>query len=158
MNLENLIMNLETALDSLIPLLIPIVGIVFGIGCAMFAMYLDFRKKQELIQMHHAERMAAIEKGIELPPLPAELFSGRYSRHSRAAAPASRRRAGLILLFVGIAVTLGLWGSGGTGNDAFWWGLVPTGLGVALLLAATFEARELRQSSEPSDPNVRSQG
>ena len=151
MNLENLVMNVETALESLIPLLIPIVGIVFGIGCAMFAMYLDFRKKQELIQMHHAERMAAIEKGIELPPLPQELLSGRRGRSS---GPANARRSGLILLFVGIAVTLGLWGGGGTGNPAFWWGLVPTGLGVALLLAGTLEARELRRPGEPPDPNA----
>jgi Domain of unknown function (DUF6249) len=154
MNLESLIMNLETALDSLIPLLIPIVGIVFGIGCAMFAMYLDFRKKQELIQLHHAERMAAIEKGIELPPLPPELLSGRYSRSS-SSGPAGRRRSGLILLFVGIAITIGLWGGGGAGNGGFWWGLVPTLLGLALLLAGTLEARELRQSNA-SDQGARS--
>jgi len=30
-------------------------------------MWLDFRKKRELFQLHHAERMAAIEKGIDLP-------------------------------------------------------------------------------------------
>lgn len=151
MSLETLIMNLESVLGALIP----IIGIVFGIGCAMFAMYLDFRKKQELIQMHHAERMAAIEKGIELPPLPQELLGGR---HSRSSGPAGRRRTGLILLFLGIAITLGLWGSAGAGNPAFWWGLVPTGLGVALLLAGTLEARELRRADEPSDPNLRSPG
>lgn len=152
MNLETLGMNLQTAISDLIPLLIPIIAIVFGIGCAMFAMYLDFRKKQQLIQLHHAERMAAIEKGIELPPLPPEALSGRRARVSD---PARTRRAGLILLFVGIAITFGLWGGAGTGNTTFWWGLVPTGLGVALVLAAMLETRELPRSDEPPHSNLR---
>lgn len=138
MSVDNLIMNAETALAGLIPLLIPVIAIVFGIGCAMFAMYLDFRKKQELIRLHHAQRMAAIEKGIELPPLPDEVFHGRRSREH---GPARHRRTGFILLFAGIAVTLGLWGGSGQ-NPGFWWGLLPALLGVAFLLIAYFEARD----------------
>ncbi|MGH8288958.1 MAG: DUF6249 domain-containing protein [Steroidobacteraceae bacterium] len=131
---------------------VPVVAIVLGIGCAMFSMYLDYRKKRELLQLHHAERMAAIEKGIELPPLPEEYFSSRrgrsYSTHAKG------RRTGLILLFLGIAITLGLWGGAGPGDTTFWWGLVLVGLGLAFLLAAALDARELRQSSGPQRPNI----
>jgi hypothetical protein len=132
--------NIEGVIGSLIPA----IAIVLGIGCAMFATYMDFRKKREMIQLFHAERMAAIEKGIELPPLPEEYFSGG---HARVSGPARARRTGLILLFLGIAVTLGLWGSGWFGGF-WWWGFVLIGLGVAFLLASWLEGRELRQSSE----------
>jgi Domain of unknown function (DUF6249) len=127
---------------------IPILAIVLGITCAMFGMYLDFRKKRDFVQLYHAERMAAIEKGIELPPLPEEYFSGRSGRHS---SPARTRRTGLILLFLGIAIMLGLW-TGGQDGDTFWLGIVPVGLGLAFLLAAVFEFRELRRSSGGEPP------
>jgi hypothetical protein len=118
--------------------LIPVVAIVFGIACAMFGMYVDFLKKRELLQRYHAERMAAIEKGVELPPLPDALLKGGWRSEPL---PARNRRIGLILLFLGIAITLGLWGEGLTD---FWWGLVPAGLGVAYLLSAFLEFREQR--------------
>lgn len=121
---------------------IPVVAIVLGIGIAMLAMYLDFRKKREMIQLYHAERMAAIEKGVELPPLPDDYFTGGNAGPS---SPARTRRTGLILTFLGIGISLGLWGSGLVG-DFWWWGLLPLGLGVGFLLAALLETRELRQS------------
>lgn len=95
----------------------------------------------------HAERMAAIEKGIELPPLPDGYFSGGDTRSS---GPAKPRRTGLVLLFLGIGITLALWGSGVV--DALWWlGVVPLALGVAFLLAAWFEARELQKNPSHAD-------
>ncbi len=128
-------------IKGIIGVLIPMVAIVLGIGTAMLAMYLDFRKKREMIQLYHAERMAAIEKGIELPPLPDGYFSGGDTRSS---GPAKPRRTGLVLLFLGIGITLALWGSGVV--DELWWlGLVPLALGVAFLLTALFEARDLHK-------------
>ncbi len=125
--------------------LIPIIAIVLGIGLIMLMTYLDYRKRREMFQLYHAERMAAIEKGIELPPLPDEFFQGGRGREP---IPARNRRTGLILLFIGIALTIALWGSGGDG--AFWWGLLPVALGLAFLLAAFLEAREQRHS--PAKP------
>ncbi len=43
-------------------------------------------------------------------------------RSRRCFTPGGMRRNGLILLFVGLALTVGLWGSGAAGNGAFWWG------------------------------------
>jgi hypothetical protein len=58
----------HTDVAAVLALVIPIVAIVFGISVAMLGMWLDFRKKREMFELHHAERMAAIEKGIDLPP------------------------------------------------------------------------------------------
>lgn len=129
--------------DHIIGTLIPVIAIVCGIGCAMFGMYLDFSKKRQMIQLFHAERMAAIEKGVELPPLPAGYLSGA---HARISSPARARRTGLILLFLGIAIGLGLWGTGWF-DDMWWWFCVPVGLGVAFLLTSWLERRDLRQSA-----------
>ena len=75
--------------DGTLALLIPIVAIIGGVASGMFATYHRMRRERELPQLYHAERMAAIEKGVELPPLPPELFhdpdnhrSGRHFRHS----------------------------------------------------------------------------
>ncbi|MGH8219702.1 MAG: DUF6249 domain-containing protein [Steroidobacteraceae bacterium] len=125
--------------------MIPILAIVLGLGCVMLALYLGFRKRREMFQLYHAERMAAIEKCIELPPLPDEFFGSSYRQEPL---PARNRRIGLILLFLGGALTLALWGSADDG--AFWWGLLPVALGLAFLLAAFLEAREQKHSPATS--------
>jgi len=121
-------------------MLIPIVAIVMGIGIGMLAIYLDFRRKSDTFKLYHAERMAAIEKGIELPPLPAGLFQHSLRREP---SPARHRRAGLILLFLGLAIAAAMWG---TGIPAFWWGLVPAAIGLAFLVASFLEAREQKKA------------
>jgi Domain of unknown function (DUF6249) len=111
-----------------IALLIPILAIVMGIGIGMLAIFFDYRKKQEMFAMHHKERMAAIEKGMEVPPLPPEFFS--EGRRCRSGAHGDLRR-GLVLLFVGAAVSIALYN---TQREAYLWGLVPAGVGLAQLL------------------------
>jgi len=110
-------------------LMIPIISIFMGIGIAMLAIFLDFRKKRDMFAMHHKERMAAIEKGMEVPPLPPEFF--RDGRACRPRVHGDFLRRGLVLLFVGIAVSAALYNSE---RDAFLWGLVPAGIGLAQLL------------------------
>jgi hypothetical protein len=132
---------------SVISVLIPVVAIVFGIAAAMFGMYVDYLKKRDIMQSYHAERMAAIEKGIELPPLPEALLHGQRTDWRGRPLAARSRRTGLILLFLGGAITLALWGQG---NPAFWWGFVPVALGIAFVIAAALESREQhRKSPEP---------
>lgn len=120
---------------------IPIIAIIMGISSAMWGAWLNYRRRSDLLQAHHAERMAAIEKGIELPPLPPELLnpasnkdrSGEYSRFRH-------QRIGLILLLTGVAVSAALWG---THQDSYLWGLVPAAVGIAYLLSSYLEARQL---------------
>jgi hypothetical protein len=115
--------------------MIPIVAIVMGIGMCMQAIYLKYRKQKEIFTMHHQERMAAIEKGIELPPLP-EAFFGEDKQPHRPHSPHSRSPhrhlfIGLMCLFVGLTATLALHGEG---DPDYLYGLVPAGVGVAYLI------------------------
>ncbi len=112
-----------------IALLIPLLAIFMGIGIGMLSIFLDFRKKQEMFAMHHKERMAAIDKGMDVPPLPPEFF--RDGPRCRPRTHADFLRRGLVLLFVGIAVSVALYN---TQRDAYLWGLVPAGVGLAQLL------------------------
>ena len=56
---------------------IPIFGILFGIGgpavIVIVWFTLNYYKRRKLMELHHTERMAAIERGMEIPPLPIEL-------------------------------------------------------------------------------------
>ena len=81
--------------------MIAIAAIVMGIGCAMFSLYLHSRRKREFLQMHHAERMAAIEKGIELPPVPPQFF---HDTPTGLGTCCYRRRSGVVTLLVGVAI------------------------------------------------------
>jgi len=121
---------------------IPIIAIVMGIGIAMLSVVLDYRKKREIFEMHHKERMAAIDKGMEVPPLPPEFFQdGR-----RRCGPQSNLRRGLVLLFVGVAVTVAM-----SANDSrhALWGLVPAAVGVANLLVYFIEGRRAPAADDP---------
>jgi hypothetical protein len=136
-------MDHNHTLVAILSMVIPIVAIIMGVGIGMMSLYLQFRRKRDMFQLYHAERMAAIEKGIELPPLPPEFFqdTGRT-----APAPIRHRRSGLILLFLGIAFSVALWGTGARG---YLWGLLPAAIGLALLVASVLETRDLEKLSRP---------
>lgn len=113
--------------------MIAIAAIVMGIGFAMFSLYLHSRRKREFLQMHHAERMAAIEKGIELPPVPPQFF------HDSPAVVGAyycyRWRSGVGTLLVGAAIMIALREQGGHG---YWWGLVVIAVGVGRIIDRMF--------------------
>jgi hypothetical protein len=132
--------------EDIVAIFIPISAIVMGIAFAMLSISLDYRKKREIYQLYHAERLAAIEKGIDVPPLPREFFEGRRGDES---APMRHRRFGLILTFLGAALTVALWGAG---RHDYLWGLVPLSIGLAYLLSSFLEAREKRPRSDDSMP------
>lgn len=123
--------------------LIPLFGIVFAVGLPLsipivFAV-LNYRKRRRLMELHHAERMAAIERGMDVPPLPLELIDGQSGRRRRTSL-----LPGLVWLFVGLAVLISL---GKIGEEEAIFGLIPTGVGLAYLIYYFFEGRklELRQ-------------
>jgi hypothetical protein len=118
--------------------IIPIVAIIMGVGIAMLVVVVDYRKKRDMFALHHKERMAAIEKGMELPPLPPEFF--RDGRRQGPRHPSDFLRRGLVLLFIGIAVTGAMYQSA---RDAYLWGLVPAAIGVAFLLYYAVAGRKL---------------
>jgi hypothetical protein len=131
--------SLVHSFSGLFYAVIPIVAIVGGISYAAFSMYLRVHRQREALHMHHLERMAAIEKGIELPPLPAELLGGGYDADGhRDDYRRWRRGRGLTLIFVGAAVTVAMWQV--NGDKSFWWGLIIIAAGLGRLVTEYLEA------------------
>jgi Flp pilus assembly protein TadB len=82
--------------------------------------------------------MAAIGRGMDIPPLPIELIDGRSPR------PRSRKsslRSGLIWFFVGLAIVIGLVSSNEHHIPMFV-ALVPLAIGIAFLLYYFLEGRK----------------
>ena len=124
-------------LRHILPLLIPIVAIVMGIGIGMLAIWIDYRKKRDIFELHHKERMVAIERGMEVPPLPEALFAG--NRESRCTTPADYLRRGLLWLLVGLAIAAAL--AINRALDTAAWGLIPIAVGLAYLIFYATENR-----------------
>ena len=136
------------------PFMIPIVAIVFGCGIAMVAIYTNYRKRRDIYTLHHRERMAAIEKGVEVPPLPEAFFSEDATPYS----PRRNLLKGLIWLFIGLGLLLALHRA--DESDTAWFGLIPMGIGAAYLIyyflvgqkeaeALEAEARAKRAETRP---------
>jgi hypothetical protein len=143
--------------------LVPLFGIMFGIGVPLSIpiiwIVLNYRKRRRLMELHHTERMAAIERGMEIPPLPLELIDGRSGRRRSSLLP------GLVWFFIGLAVLIGSLAVGG-GHDEdlpVIGGLIPLGIGLAYLIyygveGRHVEARQLEQDLRERNGNRLSQG
>jgi len=125
-------------------LMIPIVTVLAGIGMGAWAVYLSYKKRKEMFTLYHQERMAAIEKGIQLPPLPEEFFSDDSHRAPRRASH-SKLLAGLILFFFGATVFIAMYFTGQGANSL--WSLTLVGLGLAFLIF--YVAVERKQAALP---------
>ncbi|MGM9487741.1 DUF6249 domain-containing protein [Ideonella sp. YS5] len=131
-------------LRHILPFLIPIVAIVMGIGIAMLAVWIDYRKKRDIFELHHKERMFAIERGMEVPPLPPQLLQGASTREARSTGPADYLRRGLLWSLVGCAVAAAL--AINRDIDSAAWGLIPIAVGLAYLIFYATDARSRRTS------------
>ena len=127
---------------NILGMLIPIVAIVMGVSIGMLALWLDYRKKREIYQLHHAERMAAIEKGVDVPLLPPEFFqtNGRFNP-----TPTQRLYLGVLYTLLG-AVLTGAWilsdaEKSWSGGGQALTGLLFIAAGVANLLFYVFDRR-----------------
>jgi cytochrome bd-type quinol oxidase subunit 1 len=129
--------------------LVPIVAIVMGLGTGMLAIFLGYQKRKEMFALYHQERMAAIEKGIELPALPEDFFheDGRPPRRSGH----GTLLGGLILTFLGLTLYLALHFTVPRmedGGDAAIYALIPLGIGVACLIYYFTVGRKLAAAME----------
>lgn len=109
-------------------LLIPIVGTIMGVGLAMLAVVLYYRQRTQKTELRHRERLAALEKGIELPPDPEpEPRRPRYLLR------------GLVWLFTGIAIFVFL--GAVADDDVALLGGIPAAVGLAYLIFYFVEGR-----------------
>lgn len=123
----------------MVEILIPIFGMVFSLGLPLAALIvyivLDYRKRRRLLELHHAERMAAIERGMELPAFPMELLaSPRKRRRSTSLLP------GLVWFFIGVGILIAMQS---IADEEAMIGLIPAGVGLAYLIYYFVEGRKI---------------
>jgi hypothetical protein len=116
--------------------LIPIISVVLGLSVAAVAVITEHQRKVNQAQQRHAERMAAIEKGLELPPDPVE--APRHTPRQRYLL------SGLVWLGAGLAAALAAGPLVGAAVARLGW--VAAAVGVAFLI---FYAVEGRRKPEP---------
>ena len=136
-------------------LLIPIIAVIGAFASQMFSVYHRAHRQRELLQLYHAERMAAIEKGIELPPLPAEMIHERSWSVAGTHQSGRGNYRGIKMLLVGAAITVALWKT--RGGETFWWGLIIVAWGMAQLVIDFLERRE-RALNHPAGMAPRAEG
>ena len=120
---------------------------VTGLGIAFFAIWVDYRKRRELIANCHQERMAALEKGLDLPPFPTELWRSDTAPKSSG----TGLKTGLMWFATGI----GLWLFLSPKNIGFFHpsvGAIPGAIGVAYLVYYLLEGRKRSPGKDTTAP------
>jgi hypothetical protein len=112
-------------------IMIPITTIIGGIAVAIVAIIMSGRKKE----LEHKERLIAMEKGVGLPELPIKPERPAYLQN---------RSAGLVLTFLGIALTIAIWVPAGAEGGV--WGLIPLAIGIGLLVSSVLERKETKDN------------
>src|SRR5688500_13807944 len=87
-----------------------VLGVIFAVrlplSIPIVLISLNYRNRRRLMVLHHVERMAAIERGMEIPPLPLELIDGKSKKRRSSLLP------GLVWFFSGLAMVAGSMASG----------------------------------------------
>lgn len=109
-------------------LLIPILGIVLGVGIAIVAIVTSHREKVTRAELRHRERLAAIEKGMEPPP------DGEPDTRK-----GSSLKSGLASLLVGVVLYFALLEL--VGDEVALFGLLPAAIGIGSLISYFVEER-----------------
>ncbi len=126
--------------EDAIAVFIPIVAIIMSLSIPIVFAVIDYRRRRDIVEAHHKERMAAIERGMELPPLPETFFrSFNYDRKPR------HLLTGMIWTFVGAGLFVAL--QEVASRDVAWFALMPIGVGLALLIYYVVEGR--KQATQP---------
>lgn len=129
--------------EDALAILIPLTAIFMSLLIPIVFAFVDYRKRRDIVEANHRERMAAIERGMELPALPDSFYrSIKPARRSTYLLP------GLIWLFVGIAIVVAL--GAVASQDVALFGLIPAGVGLAFLIYYFVEGRKLPAGDDPA--------
>ena len=133
--------------EDVVAVFIPITAIFMSLLIPIVYAIVDYRRRRDIVEAHHRERMAAIERGMELPPLPESFYQSlKPARRSSYLLP------GLVWLFIGIGLFIAL--GAVAGEDVRYFGLIPAGVGAALLIYYFVEGRKLPLAGGPTPPNA----
>ena len=129
--------------------IVPVAGCAMILGIVLGGIWSGIRNRE----IQSTERLAAIAKGVPVPPTPEELAI----MHGKPSADATRRRAktrlagiillgsavGVILFFIVLASVINerevLCGAAA--------GLIPLGIGIAFLVDTRIQTRELEEAT-----------
>jgi hypothetical protein len=126
---------------------VPVVGMmvpIVALACGAVVVYLALRHGRQKRELLSRERLAAIEKGLEVP-----LLDIPEPRHDE-----SPLQSALVVLGVGIAVTFALWLLMGT-HSPWAFGLIPAFVGVAKLIHWFAGGREDWERQRALDEELR---
>jgi len=129
---------------GVIGVFIPIVAIVMGISAGMLSIWSEHKRKAQLLEQNHRERMQAIEKGIELPPLPPNLIG--MSNGPSTASAAKSLRSGIMLVLIGVLLYYAIMVAGPREGALF--GLIPAAVGIANLVYAAIQWNKEKADSK----------
>lgn len=129
--------------EDVVAVFIPIVAIIMSLSIPIVYAVVDYRRRRDIVEANHRERLAAIERGMEPPTLPDSFYSAmKPARRSSYLLP------GLVWLFIGIGIFVALGAI--AGDDVRMLGLIPAGVGIALLLYHAIEGRKIAPTAGPS--------
>jgi hypothetical protein len=114
---------------GIIGVFIPIVAIVMGIGIGMLSIWTEHKRKAQLLEQYHKERIAALEKGVTMPELDRRLVALDENEPPTAA---KAFRNGLMMLLIGIILFFAL--DELVGDRVSLFGLIPAAVGIANLV------------------------
>ena len=124
---------------------VPIVAILGGVGLAIGRLVTNHRQRLQRAEFRHKERLAAIEKGLELPLDAPEGDPAVVVDASRFL------RQGLVLAGIGAALTAGLMQMPVDGVP-YLFGLIPAAIGLAYLLYYFIQRRHQARDSASASP------
>jgi hypothetical protein len=137
--------------EDVVAVFIPIIAIAMSLGIPIVWRLTDFRRRQAIIEAFHKERMAAIERGMDLAPLPDNFLNPLATpRHLLT---------GMVWFFIGLTLFVAL--RAVAGEDVSYFGLIPAGVGVAFLIYYAVEGRHEvkafreRETAKPSSGIVK---
>jgi hypothetical protein len=131
--------------EEVVAVFIPIIAIIMSLSIPIVYAIVDYRRRRDIVEANHKERLAAIERGMELPALPESFYQSiKPARRSSYLLP------GLVWLFVGIGIFIALGAI--AGEDVRMLGLIPAGVGLALLIYHFVEGRKLPLAGQGKPP------
>jgi hypothetical protein len=60
--------------EEVVAVFIPIVAIIMSLSIPIVFAIVDYRRRRDIVEANHKERLAAIERGMELPALPESFY------------------------------------------------------------------------------------
>jgi len=133
--------------EEVVAVFIPIVAIFMSLLIPIVYAVVDYKRRRDIVEANHKERLAAIERGMELPPLPESFYQSiKPARRSSYLLP------GLVWLFVGVGIFIALGAI--AGEDVRNLGLIPAGVGLAYLIYYFVEGRKLPAGGQGATPGA----